>query len=382
MKVTLTITGFVCLLCVTGITQNLLSNSDFEDVNICHVYKELCSPKAWRATTLKLFGYDKDEVQGKYINLLLFDLAKKSSRKFAQTELIIPIKSNQEYRLKIKVKPDQFWINKVYFAFLDAPIFNKDIEFNQLPTKILHLDIPRKIEKDKWITLEKIFTVDEEKKYFIFGNLKEDEHVTSQPLDAKYYKKYLKKGNPKKRIKYSFDNIEIIPTDRIDSLSDQFLLNRKIEIYTDSVRHGLYKLVLEKEFPITTVPDSVIKVQKNILKQKDIPKKLTIYNLNFENNQFRLPINEQYKLDVIVNILKENQSLKARIVGHTDAVGAESYNLILSLKRAETVKAYLVSKMIAESRLSTEGFGETQTLFDNDDKEKRYLNRRVDILFE
>jgi len=255
-------------------------------------------------------------------------------------------------------------------------------EFNQLPTKILHLDIPRKIEKDKWITLEKIFTVDEEKKYFIFGNLKEDEHVTSQPLDAKYYKKYLKKGNPKKRIKYSFDNIEIIPTDRIDSLSDQFLLNRKIEIYTDSVRHGLYKLVLEKEFPITTVPDSVIKVQKNILKQKDIPKKLTIYNLNFENNQFRLPINEQYKLDVIVNILKENQSLKARIVGHTDAVGAESYNLILSLKRAETVKTYLVSKMIAESRLSTEGFGETQTLFDNDDKEKRYLNRRVDILFE
>ena len=60
MKVTLTIIGFVCLLCVTGITQNLLLNSDFEDVNICHVYKEPCSPKAWRATTLKLFGYDKD----------------------------------------------------------------------------------------------------------------------------------------------------------------------------------------------------------------------------------------------------------------------------------------------------------------------------------
>jgi len=378
MKLLLTI-GLTYFLFLPCYSQNLLSNSSFEDINICHTYKEPCSPKGWRATTLKLFGYDKDEIQGKYISLLLYNLGKKNDRKFAQTELLIPVKKNQEYKLKIRVKPDQFWINKIFFTFLDNPIFNKKINFNQLPNKIWYIDIPRKIEKDKWITLEKRFTVNEEKKVFLLGCLIEDQFVASEPLDAKAYKKYLKKNNPRRRIKYGFDNIEIIPINQIDSISNQFLLKRKLEIYTDSIRHSLQKLKSKKKFSIFITNDSLITISK----QKKIPKKLTINNLNFEHNQFKLLINEQYKLDTVVNILKENPNLKAKIIGHTDTVGKESYNLELSKKRAETVKAYLVAKAINENRLFTEGFGETQILFGNDDndKEKRDLNRRVEVIF-
>jgi len=68
--------------------------------------------------------------------------------------------------------------------------------------------------------------------------------------------------------------------------------------------------------------------------------------------------------------------------GHTDSVGTEAYNQKLSERRAEAVKAYLVSKGIPSSKVTTIGKGETQPVATNKTKEGRQKNRRVDIEFK
>lgn len=66
-------------------------------------------------------------------------------------------------------------------------------------------------------------------------------------------------------------------------------------------------------------------------------------------------------------------------VGHTDAIGTEAYNQKLSERRANAVRAYLVSKGIDNNRIHVEGKGKTQPVADNKTPEGRAKNRRVEI---
>jgi OOP family OmpA-OmpF porin len=65
--------------------------------------------------------------------------------------------------------------------------------------------------------------------------------------------------------------------------------------------------------------------------------------------------------------------------GHTDSVGSDAYNQALSVRRADAVKAYLVSKGVEKNRVYTEGKGEKQPVADNKTSEGRAKNRRVEI---
>ena len=85
------------------------------------------------------------------------------------------------------------------------------------------------------------------------------------------------------------------------------------------------------------------------------------------------------KLDDVASKVK-NINLEVIIaVGHTDSIGSDAYNQKLSVRRAEAVKAYLVSKGIEKNRVYTEGKGEKQPVADNKTREGRAQNRRVEI---
>lgn len=85
------------------------------------------------------------------------------------------------------------------------------------------------------------------------------------------------------------------------------------------------------------------------------------------------------KLDDLTSKVKDINLEVIIAVGHTDSVGSDAYNQKLSVARAESVKAYLVSKGIEKNRVYTEGKGEKQPVADNKTAEGRAKNRRVEI---
>jgi len=85
------------------------------------------------------------------------------------------------------------------------------------------------------------------------------------------------------------------------------------------------------------------------------------------------------KLDDLADKVKGINLEVIVAVGHTDSIGSVAYNQRLSVRRAQAVKAYLVSKGIEPSRVYTEGKGKSQPVASNKTAEGRAQNRRVEI---
>src|SRR4029078_11626351 len=85
------------------------------------------------------------------------------------------------------------------------------------------------------------------------------------------------------------------------------------------------------------------------------------------------------KLDDLASKVKAINLEVVIAIGHPDSIGSDAYNQKLSVRRAESVKAYLVTKGVEPNRIYTEGKGEKQPVASNKTKEGRQKNRRVEI---
>lgn len=107
--------------------------------------------------------------------------------------------------------------------------------------------------------------------------------------------------------------------------------------------------------------------------------KVKIENLFFATNKtVILPTSEQAMSD-LASFLIQNPSVTIHITGHTDAVGSDEANQILSEGRANAVRNDLIKRGVAAERMTAEGKGEREHIADNDTEEGRQLNRRVEF---
>lgn len=108
--------------------------------------------------------------------------------------------------------------------------------------------------------------------------------------------------------------------------------------------------------------------------------RLTLKDILFETNSAALNEISYIELNRVVQMMRENPSLRIEVAAHTDDVGSDSYNLLLSQKRAQSVLDYLLENNVEESRFTAKGYGESQPRVTNDTEENRAINRRVELI--
>jgi outer membrane protein OmpA-like peptidoglycan-associated protein len=149
--------------------------------------------------------------------------------------------------------------------------------------------------------------------------------------------------------------------------------------YTDTDGDG----VLDKDDRCPNVPGVVENQGCPVIEEAE----QEILNTAFENLEFQsgkdIIENSSFpSLVELAGLLKDKPTWKLLIAGHTDSQGAERTNLILSKKRSEAVKKFLIDNGVTEANLTVEYFGETKPIADNDTAEGRQKNRRVEMTVE
>jgi OOP family OmpA-OmpF porin len=115
-------------------------------------------------------------------------------------------------------------------------------------------------------------------------------------------------------------------------------------------------------------------------KPKPVAEKITFAaDVLFDFDKSVVKPDGKSKLDDLANKMKGINLEVVIAIGHADSIGSDAYNQALSVRRAEAVKAYFVSRGIEGNRVYTEGKGEKQPIADNKTAEGRAKNRRSEI---
>ena len=116
-----------------------------------------------------------------------------------------------------------------------------------------------------------------------------------------------------------------------------------------------------------------------LLEKVEVGTKVVMENIYFETNKATLTAASYPQLNQVITFLKNNETIRLEISGHTDNVGSLKANLKLSEDRAKAVVDYMVANGIDKSRLESKGYAFNQPIAPNDTPAGREQNRRVEF---
>lgn len=161
------------------------------------------------------------------------------------------------------------------------------------------------------------------------------------------------------------------PINTIDNESGMVVSANGREAYFSSDRFGG-----EGEMDIYSF-ELPIEVQAFPVKQSE---KIVLHNIQFETAKSEIKPDSEKTLNVLLQFLRENPHIQIQINGHTDNIGREEDNILLSNQRAKAVVDFLVKNGIQQNRLSYKGFGSSQPIADNETELGRAFNRRTEMV--
>lgn len=186
------------------------------------------------------------------------------------------------------------------------------------------------------------------------------------------------KGLPSSVELFDNDNNKALMKVQTDEKGEYFITLPTGRDYTFTVNRKGYLFYSEQYNLSKKEADSTY--QKNIaLQPVALHANFVFNNILFKNNSYELPSAAFIELDKLLQVLNENPSIKLEISGHTDNVGKQEDNLLLSTNRAKAIVGYLNSKGIDTKRLTYKGYGASKPIVDNGSEAGKAKNRRTEF---
>ncbi len=254
-------------------------------------------------------------------------------REYVSVQLAEPLVPGQGYYIEFWVTPlpRSLRINRIGAFLSEERIERKTDEQLTFTPQFFAPEIIQPAE-ESWVKLSGQFIAENEAEYLLIGNFFTDEQTKTQSIHPQSFN-------------YAY-------------------------YYLDDV-------LLKKIPPFKPVP---IKPDDITRQSLEPGKAIQLKHIYFEFDKYELMPRSYVELNKLLKILMQNPSIHITIVGHTDSIGSERYNLWLSRKRAQAVWQFLVDSGIAPERLQYRGEGKAKPIASNLTESGRFQNRRVEFV--
>jgi len=361
-------------------SQNLIVNGDFEDVNTCVEFNAKCAPEAWFRIPPTDVNVNTKKVsrvfEGEFSEIVVIENKNhpKNYRVFLYTMLLCPLIQDQEYKLS-------FYLNSIHQMSYELGIlFSKEelitgvvnpLTFNP-SMKATGKLTKRKRKQRQWELIEMTYKAKGGEIFLTLGNFNPDPYLFSKKEEP---------NNTQGDLIYLIDNISLIPLD--SNLTDCNAKESIKLLYNTDHRHTYKRGVRKKQELIEGINGFFTPIevpQNHQINKVDQKKYIEISDVIFDFDKHTIRKKSISLLDSIVMTIKTYQPKEIEIIGHTDSIGEDQYNLELSIRRAKSIENYLLKNYEEYSgKIKSLGKGEKDFKLDNLTEENRMKNRRVEI---
>ena len=178
----------------------------------------------------------------------------------------------------------------------------------------------------------------------------------------------------------------------VRQVSNTITLQTPMEISSDTIQEVAEEANFTSSAKVDPLPEKFLPlpeesndVEKTSAKENSAQaveeqlRQLDFSNITFEKNSSDLTKKAIDTLDIALETLRNNPTVRVRIEGHTDSSGSPELNLTISKQRAASVLEYFVNSGIDSARMEAEGFGDQNPIASNDTADGRIQNRRIEI---